>query len=270
MVFRMFTGILSVTLLAWASDVHANVIINDNFDSYADQAAFQAVWVPSGTSGTLSDNVSLSAPISVRNAAGSTQRNDFTFSGSTATDIIATDANPLVWSYSFYDDPANIVPAGNTLGRVFGQLIGRNAAGTTNQVLAMGLHNANAVKASNNVTSILAETRAYYHYRVGFSPGPSWIVMDTLAQRSAGWQEMKAVIGSTQVEFYLNGISGGTWNYATSEGAVRWFQARIGSGLSTTAAANFDNYRLEVVPEPSAMLLSTLGLLGLVGYRRRR
>jgi len=252
-----------------AFTAHANVIINDNFDGYANQAAFQAVWAPSGTSGTLSSDISNSAPNSIRNAAGSTQRNDFTFSASTATDVIATDANPLVWSYSFYDDPANIVPAGNTLGRAYGQLIGRNSSGALNQVLAMGLWNGNSPKASNNVTSTLTELRQYYAIRVAFSPGTNWIVLDTVAQRSAGWQEMKAVIGSTQVEFFINGVSGGTWNHSTSEGGTGWYQARIGSGLSTTAAVNFDNYRLSVVPEPSALALSTLGLAGLIRLRRR-
>lgn len=265
----LLPGVLSLMLCAWSNVGQANVIINDNFDGYANQAAFEAVWIPSGTSGSLVSDVSYSAANSIRNPASGTRRNDLTFSASTATDIIATNANPLVWSYRFYDDPANIVLAGNTLGRTYGQLLGRNSGGTLNQLLSIGLQNSNAPKASNGVTSTTAELRQYYHVRIAFSPGPNWIVLDNLAPRSAGWHEMKAVIGSTQVQYFINGVSAGTWNYASSEGAVRWYQARIGSGLSTLAASNFDDYRLEVVPEPSTLALSAVGVMGVLAYRRR-
>lgn len=266
----MLSGVLAILVVAWQDAGQAAIIINDNFDSYANQAAFEAAWIPSGTSGSLTSDIAYSAPNSIRNPAAGTRRNDQTFSASTATDIVATNANSLVWSYRFYDDPANIVPSGNSLGRTFGQLLGRNSAGSLNQILSMGLWNSNAPKASNGVTSTLTELRQYYAIRVGFTPGPNWIVLDTVAPRSAGWQEMKAVIASTQVQFYINGVLGGTWNYASSEGAVGWYQARIGSGVSSGAASNFDDYRLQVVPEPSAMLLSAIGLMGLVGYRRRQ
>ena len=47
-----------------------------------------------------------------------------------------------------------------------------------------------------------------------------------------------------------------------------WYQARIGSGLSSAGgAASYDNYLLEIVPEPGSLALMMLG--GLALLRRR-
>jgi len=149
----------------------ATIIINDAFDGYANQAAFEAVWTPSGASGNLTSAQSVSAPNSIGTTAGGTQLNIRTFSAGVGTDIVATDANPLVWSYMFYDDPANLPVAGNTLGRSYGQLHGRRASdGALNQLLAMGLWNAVIPKASDGVTSTTAELRQYYAVRTPSRP----------------------------------------------------------------------------------------------------
>jgi len=51
------TSATRLTILAAAlvaSSAGATVFLNDNFDSYANQAAFQAVWTPNTTTATLS------------------------------------------------------------------------------------------------------------------------------------------------------------------------------------------------------------------------
>src|SRR5215213_327094 len=160
--------ILAALLMAarGVSSATAGTIINDNFESYTSQANFEATWTPSGTSGTWTTDQSTSPTHSIGNTATSTELNILTFSASTATDIVATDAEPLIWSYQFYDAPANIVVAGNTLGRDYGQLQGRRSSdGALTQLLSMGLWNANVPKASNGVTSTTAELRQYYAAR---------------------------------------------------------------------------------------------------------
>ena len=99
----------------------------------------------------------------------------------------------------------------------------------------MGLWNANVPKASNGVTSTTAELRQYSAARTAFSPGGNWILLDTGPVRSAGWHELKAVIGSTQVTYYVDGISALTSNYIPAASPiVGWNNARIGSGLSSS------------------------------------
>jgi len=80
---------------------------------------------------------------------------------------------------------------------------------------------------------------------------------------------MKAVIGSTQVEYFVDGVSALVRDYVPAD-PVGWYQARIGSGLSTSTANNFDNYYLAVVPEPGSFAMVALGLVGLALTRRQR
>src|SRR4051812_22153653 len=87
---------LAAAILACSSLTVAQgaMIINDNFDGYADQAAFQAVWTPIGTvaptSAVLSSAQSVSSSNSVQVPAESTtsgkyrNRQSFSETGSLA------------------------------------------------------------------------------------------------------------------------------------------------------------------------------------------
>ncbi|HMP06941.1 MAG TPA: hypothetical protein PJ982_11360, partial [Lacipirellulaceae bacterium] len=55
MTSRLFVG-LAVLLTCAPALAQVQVIVNDNFDSYADDAAFQAVWVPTTGLGTAVAN----------------------------------------------------------------------------------------------------------------------------------------------------------------------------------------------------------------------
>jgi hypothetical protein len=263
-----------VSLFGLASAVNAQtVLIADNFDGYSSQAEFQAAWpVGAGTSGIWSSDQADSGTHSILNPAGGTHMNfqNVSFGGG---DIIPTNANPLVWSYSFYDAPANIADGANALGRDYGQLLGRSqdAVPSLNQLLAVGLWNAAIPKASDGETATIAEVRQFYAVRIAFAPGANWVLLDTGPERSAGWQDFQVVLGSTMAEVFINGQSVYTSAYAASEGSVGFYQARIGSGLSSNAAAAFDNYSLEIIPEPStyAAIFGGLALLGAFVYRRR-
>src|SRR5687768_14724304 len=61
--------LLAVFSLAWAAQTSAAVILQDNFDSYADQAAFEAAWGVVGAlpSGLLSTTQFVTPPNSIRN-----------------------------------------------------------------------------------------------------------------------------------------------------------------------------------------------------------
>lgn len=268
--------ILSAALIAAVCGLpaaNAGTIFDDDFEGYSSQANFDATWVPAGGGGTWTTNQSTSPTHSIGIGTTGTPTSTLTFSASPATDLIATNAEPLIWSYQFYDDASNLPVVGNTLGRSYGQLHARRSdTSALSQLLAMGLWNANIPKASNGVTSTTAELRQYYAVRTAFSPGGNWILLDTGPTRSAGWHEMKAVIGGTQVEYYVDGTLALTSNYVPTLPAgvtSGWYLARIGSGLAAGVTTAFDDMSLVQVPEPATLLMLGFGMIGTLALRRR-
>src|SRR5690348_6243828 len=91
----------------------AQVVVNDNFDGYANQAAFEAAWSPIGTlaplSGTLTTEQSVSAGNSIKidgTASNGQQRNRRTFA---ETGTLST-LNLFTFSFDFYDSNAGTSP----------------------------------------------------------------------------------------------------------------------------------------------------------------
>jgi hypothetical protein len=91
-----------VFLGGWAQ---ATILLNDNFDSYANQAAFLAAWPLATASGTLSTAQAVSAPNSVNfGTAAARNSRAFAESGNPST------ANAITFSFDFYDSNAAINP----------------------------------------------------------------------------------------------------------------------------------------------------------------
>src|SRR3954468_2070740 len=122
------------------------LIVNDSFDTYANQAAFDVVWTPIGTaaptSAVLSSTQSVSSPNSVQVPAESTtngkNRNRQSFS---ETSTLSSSGNlgigdQLTWSFDSYDSNSAAAPY-----RQFSNLQDSTAPTATNQLVAMGLNN---------------------------------------------------------------------------------------------------------------------------------
>lgn len=155
-----------------------------------------------------------------------------------------TGANYLVWAFDFEDTVGNTADP-----RQYGQLLA-GSAGLT-ELIAMGEYNAAANQDSNK-----------YQARVAFG-GPGWFNLTT--DRSVGWHRLEARIYAGYVDFYVDGLPD---TLGVTHAGGDWYNARIGSGLSTAGgAASYDNYLLEVVPEPGSLFLLALG--GLAVLRRR-
>jgi hypothetical protein len=239
-------------------------IFYDNFDSYADQAAFNAAWAVgiSGGGGILSTEQAFSPLQSIKQ--------DLTgrASGRDITPVSGSDAQPLVWSFRFYDS----TQAANL--RQFATI--RDNSPALAQLVAIGAYNDTTLTKNlfTGASATAADLNTYYACRVAFSPGPNWFLLNAegVPTRSTGWHELKAVFGDTKVDFYVDGVLGmGGIPYAASAGAITFDRVTVGSGLSSANGVGYyDDVLVQVIPEPSAMALLSLGLLALAGVNRRK
>jgi len=194
----------------------------DNFDSYAAQANFTAAWpIDVSPGGTLSTAQYYSSPKSIYITTAAA-RNKRSF-----TSYYGTDANPLIFSIRIYD----ITPA--NLNRQYVEI--QDSSPSITQILNIGMYNS------------LESMRTHYSARVAYSPGPGWVVLDDASapHRSVGWHEIKAVIKSTTIDYYVDGVlSKSGVAYGTSVGQHTFELAKIGSGYSSTTAAYYDDFSL--------------------------
>ncbi len=239
-------------------------IFYDDFDSYADQAAFNAAWAVGivGTGGILSTEQAFSPLQSIKQDLSARA------SGHDITPVSGSDTQPLVWSFRFYDSTqqANL--------RQFATI--RDNSPSLVQLVAIGAYN-DTTLTKNLITGdpvTATDLNTYYACRVAFSPGPNWFLLNAagVPTRSTGWHELKAVFGDTKVDFFVDGILGmGGISYAASAGAITFDRVTVGSGLSSANGVGYyDDVLVQLIPEPSALALLSLGLLALLSNNRRQ
>ncbi len=240
-------------------------IFFDNFDGYADQAAFNATWNVGLTGGgaILSTEQAFSASQSIKQ--------DLTpglASGHDITPTFGSDAQPLVWSFRFYDSTqtANL--------RQFATI--RDNSPALAQLVALGAYNDTTLTKNlfTGASVTTADLNTYYACRVAFAPGPNWFILNTegAPTRSAGWHELKAVFGDTTVDFFVDGLLGmADVPYAATAGAITFDRVTVGSGLSSANGVGYyDDVLVQVIPEPSAIALLSLGCLVFLTVNRRK
>jgi len=262
--------IAAVTVFASAQCALAQIIFSDNFDSYADQAAFNAVWnvaqAPAGVGATLSTEQAFSPSQSIKAPGIATAYQ----SGHDITPVWGSDAQPLSWSFQFYDS----TQAANL--RQFATI--RDNSPALAQLVAFGAYNDTSLTKDRytGLSTSIAELNTYYAVRVAFAPGPNWFILNGpgAPTRSTGWHELSAVFKDTTVEFFVDGVnalSGLTTSYASAAGAITFDRVTVGSGLSSAnGEAYYDNVMVQVIPEPSSIVVSLVGGLGLLAWGIRR
>lgn len=249
-----------VAMLVGAGSASAETVLFDDF-SYADQAAFNAVWNVGIVGG--------GALLSTEEAYSPTQsaKQDLTnrSSGRDFTPVSGSDAKPLEWSFRFYDS----TQAANL--RQFASI--RDNTPALAQLVAIGAYNDTTLTKNlfTGASVSAADLNTYYACRVAFSPGPNWFILNTegVPTRSTGWHELKAVFKDTTADFYVDGILGmADVKYANSPGGITFDRVTVGSGLSSANGVGYyDDVTVTLVPEPATLALLGLGVLFL---RRRR
>jgi hypothetical protein len=247
--------------LVSASSSNAAILLQDNFDGYANQAAFEAAWpIVTAPSGTLSTAQSVSAPNSIHYAANTTnvQRNQrlFTETGNPSA------SNIVRFSFDFYDSNSALAPY-----RQQHNLQDGTAPSGGGQLVSMGLN--------NNLTSA-AEGGNYYMARIlgansnGGTASQYFKLNDAGAPlRSTGWHNLAVEISDVDFKFYVDGILAET-TPQTGLTLRSYDVVRLGSGLSSTAETYVDNVNVETIPEPATVVLAGLGGAGLLLVARRR
>ena len=227
----------------------ASADIVDNFDSYADQAAFDAVYGAGGM--TLDQAKGYSDGQSMSNASRAGNLVDW----GVGNGYIATDASPL--TFTAMVDVDNI----HWWTRNY---IGMYAygAGDPDPVLQdlfmLGFNSSGD------------STR--YHSRGG--DGYVWASIDDLSgdtvfERTTEWRELKAIVTSTTVEFYVDGVLGRSVTRPAGTEDVVFNKLLLGTTYSSQEDVWWDDLSITgtYVPEPAALVLLALG--SLMATRRR-
>ncbi len=280
--------ILALAIVALTFEQASAVfVLSDNFDSYANQAAFEAAWPAIGTtaplSGVLSTTQASSSPNSIYNpgtTTGSQSRNRRAFS---ETSTLSTSGNlgigdQLIFSFDMYDSAPAASPARNYVN-----LQDSTAPSATNQLVAMGFN--------NNQTGGNSGGQYYMGRILGFSPptvdpdgGPN--EAGTLGSgaffklndfgvglRSLGWHNLKVILStddglSTDYSFYVdNALAERVSNVGTTASIRSYDNIALGSGLSNASTdVYWDNVQLEYIPAavPEANAFAAIAMVGLV------
>lgn len=234
-----------------SATANAAVIFSDDFESYADTAALNSVWVKGA--GTDTDTFLDAGPAGSTNVSKTVHhenrigRRDRNFAPALPT----ADA-PVVVQFDFYDNNAELGDGDNA----YNQLLAFSGTSLT-QLVAMG---------KSTLTTIDDPTK--YQARVAFNSG-NWLTLN--ATRTVGWHTFRAEIFDGEVDFYVDGLPD-VQNVAFTPGTLGdgFSQARIGTGLSSRAEVSYyDNYSVTLVPEPTSLALFGLAGAALLGRRRR-
>lgn len=229
-------------ILAFASTASAGVVWFDDFDSYADQAAFDAVYtqiypaVPLLLDQTMgySDGQSVN-PLGPNN---NYERRAYMNLGA---EFAGTDEDPLVFEFMMHVNDAT-----DWWTREYIELRGYTGEGygdgDLEELIALGC-------TSSGVNTDLYNARVL--------TGLNWF--DTTTAKVADWVLLTAEIKTDTVDIFVNGAFNASSPRAPG---ITFDSVVLGSGLSSRVDVHFDG-----VPEPAT--LSLLALSGLALLRRR-
>lgn len=227
------------------------VFVNENFDGYANQAAYEAAWTANATHMTLSQEQAASGLNSVKGSTTATR--DYLRFAETGT--LTGSTEEVIFRFKFYDSNAGINPY-----RQYAELDDGTAPTGNLQLVAMGLN--------NNLLNSAGAGPRYMARVLGYNGGGFFKLDDAGAPaRSTGWHTMEARIGDSQIRFYVDTILSKTIDISGISPDRSYETVKVGSNLSSTAVAYFDDVYVARTPEPASICLLAVG--GLMLARRR-
>lgn len=278
MVTRFGLAYALTALLASAASAQPTVRLFDDFEGYADQGAFEAVWTPVAgktsnflvttgpTNNPANDDPMVLPPSGTGHMIGSLEsgatRNERTFE---ATGNVSA-SNVVSFSFDFFDGNAAASPY-----RQHSNLQAGTAPVSTNQLVSMGMNNhlyANEDGGNYYMGRILGFTPTWQPndgtnpFRAA-PPTPTSGMFFKLNEggeetlRQTGWVNLRVDISSddgesTDYKFYVNDILAKTINNVGTAASIRSYDVvRLGSGLSSGTMLGYtDNVSVVLNPEP--------------------
>jgi hypothetical protein len=233
--------------IAIAQPAMATLIVDEDFEGYADTAAMQANWGAAGL-GTL--DAGFGNPGQSAAHLGGTVNSW----GGSAFSLIPAAGAEVVLTADIYDD-----------------------GGSANERMTVGLRNgATPLFEMGHYNG----TTEHYHIRVlNMYGGGDWQPISAGLKASsgqpAGWNRYQAIFTDSTltvtIDLGADGSIDGTFVAAGAPSANPFVDLRFGgpSNLSSAGGGvSYDNIRLEVIPEPATLSLLALG--GMALLRRRR
>ena len=243
---HIFCFLMLFCILVSATHAVPMVYVDDDFESYADTTAMQAIWGAAGA-GTLDTANGFSGTQSMAHPGGTDNTINL------AADIIPTDAEPVVLRGRILDD------------------------GMPNKRFSIGLRSLSTFPLfeMGRYNSVIGED---YYARINTFPGlsPDWVSLG-LGAAVAGWHTFEATFTGTDITVTVDLNSDGILDYNNAFVLAAAYttglgQLRLGgpSNLSSPGGGgNFDDIFLATVPEPATGLWIALSGLGLLVCRRR-
>src|SRR6267142_6862519 len=198
---------------AAAKTASAAILLQDNFDGYADQAAFQAAWpaIAGNVTGTLSTAQAFSSPnsfyISSSGSTATSPRNGRSFAESGNPSA----SNPITFSFDIYDTNAAAQPF-----RQYENLQDSASPGGAGQLVSLGLNN-NHSRATDGGNFYMARILGYTP--VAYQPSTDPVLFpnpapasgayfklndDPTLLRTTGWHNLKVTITDVDYRFYVD------------------------------------------------------------------
>lgn len=259
---------VAMCIVSGAQSAHAVVVFEDNFDSYTDQASFDAVWsVLAGTSaGVTYENVQLSTDQSVsptKSAKAPAQPTGATLLQRSYHDFpaqtLAAAGDKIVLSFDFYDSNSP-----SAAYREYAEIRSTGFASSTNQLIAVGLNN-NQLESASGGPAYMGRILGYTPLATDADGGAN--EDGTLAAgqffklndfgtgtRALGWHNLKVEItsddlASTDYNFYVdNQLAEKVSNVGSAASLRSYERVVLGSALTNNnTAAYFDNVKVEFI-----------------------
>lgn len=247
----------------------STTIISDDFESYANQAAFEAAWPkssPAGNSLQLSSADSHS-PTKSAFSEGNLARRNFRNFGQEVGLLVGESLVSEFWM-TLTADTTNMRQYCEVRGYAGAGLDPNlTGGGTLQELYALGVTNATVGGAARFQARVAFGGSAFS----STADAAGWFNLDLSGTptRSAGWHKMRIEVvrgvASTTVNFYVDDVLGG---YATDTSASNTLDSFVlGSGLTSNTTRNsyYDDVNVSIVPEPAG-----LALLGLAAMLMRR